>query len=65
MEPADALAPFRLPARALEATFERACEIDGQFDCDQRTRADTFRHLLTRIVVAPDGLAMQLDRARL
>ena len=65
MEPADALAPFRLPARALEEAFERASEIDGQFDCDQRTRADTFRHLLTRIVVAPDGLAMQLDRARL
>jgi site-specific DNA recombinase len=62
MELADALAPFRLPAHALEAAFERASKIAGQFDCDQRTRADTFRHLVTRIVVAPDELKIQLDR---
>lgn len=62
MELADALAPFRLPARALDIAFERASKIAGQFDSDRRTRADTFRHLVTRIVVAPDELTIQLDR---
>jgi len=62
MELADALAPFRLPARALDVAFGRASKIAGQFDCDQRTRAETFRHLITRVVVAPDDLKIQLDR---
>ncbi|MBU2580650.1 MAG: hypothetical protein KJ622_02880 [Alphaproteobacteria bacterium] len=59
---ADSLAPFQLPARALDVAFERASKIAGQFDSDRRTRADTIRHLVTRIVVAPDELTIQLDR---
>jgi site-specific DNA recombinase len=65
MELADSLAPFRLPAHALDAALDRACKIAGQFDCNQRAPADTFRHLVRRIVVAPDELTIQLDRKSL